>query len=110
MPFLFKKNKLENLSPSMLINIAATYGSPVYVYHTEKITEQYQKLTKAFEKCNAKVFYACKSLTNISILKHLLSLGACLDCVSINEVKLGLLADSISRIYYLLPTALTSMK
>jgi len=36
------------------------------------------------------VFYACKALTNIHILKHLLQLGANLDCVSINEVKLGL--------------------
>jgi diaminopimelate decarboxylase len=37
-------------------------------------------------------FYACKSLTNINILKYVNALGAGLDCVSINEVRPGLLA------------------
>jgi diaminopimelate decarboxylase len=83
---------LENLSHETLHQIALDFGTPVYVYDTEKITNQYNKLTRAFTSCNAKIFYACKALTNISILKHLLSMSACLDCVSINEVKLGLLA------------------
>ncbi len=94
MPFFIKDKiaQLENLSNETLISIAQEFGTPVYIYNTEKITEQYKKLTSAFSSCNAKIFYACKSLTNINILKHLLSLGSCLDCVSINEVKLGLLA------------------
>ena len=83
---------MENLSHETLHQIAIDFGTPVYVYDTEKITRQYNKLTSAFTTCNAKIFYACKALTNINILKHLLSMGACLDCVSINEVKLGLLA------------------
>jgi len=83
---------LKNLTPDLLTAIAHEYGTPVYIYHAEKISEQYQKLSGAFKNCNAKIFYACKSLTNVSILKHMLSLGASLDCVSINEVKLGLLA------------------
>ena len=58
----------------------------------EKISEQYKKLTKAFKGHNTKFFYACKALTNVNILKHLLKLGASLDCVSINEVMLGLKA------------------
>lgn len=83
---------MENLSHETLHQIAIDFGTPVYVYDTAKITGQYNKLTSAFTTCNAKIFYACKALTNINILKHLLSMGACLDCVSINEVKLGLLA------------------
>ncbi|MES2703612.1 MAG: diaminopimelate decarboxylase [Bacteroidota bacterium] len=75
-----------------LTEIAGQFGSPVYVYHAEKITEQYQKLTDAFSGYPTKFFYACKALTNVNILRHLRSLGALLDCVSINEVKLGLLA------------------
>lgn len=80
------------LSPSVLQKIAQEHDTPVYVYHAERISDQYQKLSKAFSNCQSKFFYACKSLTNISILKHIHSLGASLDCVSINEVKLGLLA------------------
>jgi diaminopimelate decarboxylase len=60
------------------------------VYHAEKITEQFQKLQQAFQKSNARFFYASKALTNINILKHILSIGCDVDCSSINEVKLAL--------------------
>ncbi len=82
----------EILTPQQLVSIANEFGTPVYVYHAERIAEQYHKLQNAFKNCNARFFYACKSLTNVNILKYINSLGACLDCVSINEVKLGLMA------------------
>ena len=82
----------NNLSNEELIAIANEYGTPVYIYHAEKIGIQYKKLQTAFAACNARFFYACKSLTNINILKYVQSIGASLDCVSINEVKLGLMA------------------
>ena len=74
-----------------LINIAAEFGTPVYVYDAESIKEQYGKLKNSFLD-NTRFFYACKALTNINILKYVNQLGADLDCVSINEVKLGLKA------------------
>ena len=80
----------ETISSQQLLQIANEFGTPVYVYHAEKITEQFEKLSTAFKGHPTKFFYACKALTNINILKHLLQLGANLDCVSINEVKLGL--------------------
>ncbi|MDB5201747.1 MAG: diaminopimelate decarboxylase [Ferruginibacter sp.] len=83
---------MAQLQGKELISIANEFGTPVYIYHAEKIQEQYKKLTHAFRDCDAKIFYACKSLTNINVLKYILSLGASLDCVSINEVKLGLMA------------------
>jgi len=39
-----------------------------------------------------KIDYAMKALSNLAILKLLKELGAGLDCVSIEEVKLGLAA------------------
>ena len=80
----------QKLTKKQLVNIANQFGTPVYVYHAEKIAEQYHKLVNAFADCNSRFFYACKALTNINILKLMKSLGASLDCVSINEVKLGL--------------------
>lgn len=74
-----------------LITIAAEFGTPVYVYDAESIKEQYGKLKNSFSD-NTRFFYACKALTNINILKYVNQLGADLDCVSINEVKLGLKA------------------
>jgi diaminopimelate decarboxylase len=82
----------KNLTQEQLIAIADEFGTPVYIYHAERIAEQYKKLKKAFSNCNARFFYACKSLTNLNVLKYIQSIGASLDCVSINEVKLGLLA------------------
>lgn len=78
------------ISAQELLDIANEFGTPVYVYHAETITDQFQKLHSAFKGHPTRFFYACKALTNIHILKHLLQLGANLDCVSINEVKLGL--------------------
>ncbi|MEO6548869.1 MAG: diaminopimelate decarboxylase [Ferruginibacter sp.] len=82
----------KNLTHQQLIEIADEFGTPVYVYHAERIAEQYKKLQKAFAGSNVRFFYACKSLTNINVLKYVQSIGASLDCVSINEVKLGLMA------------------
>jgi len=78
------------LSHTKLISIAEEFGTPVYVYHAEKISEQYSKLVNAFKNTDAKFFYACKALTNLSILRHIKSIGANVDCSSINEVKLAL--------------------
>lgn len=89
------------LSNEQLIQAVQQFGTPLYVYHTEKITDQYQKLTNAFAQSNVKIFYACKALTNINILKHLNSLGSNVDCSSINEAKLALYAGfSPDRILY----------
>ncbi|KAI9430946.1 diaminopimelate decarboxylase, partial [Russula earlei] len=82
----------EQLSNQQLIAIAEEFGTPVYVYHAEKITEQYRKLTQAFANQNVVFFYASKALTNVNILKHIKSIGANIDCSSINEVKLALYA------------------
>jgi diaminopimelate decarboxylase len=82
----------HSLTHTQLVELAEKFGTPLYVYHAEKIKEQYQTLEKAFSDTHARFFYACKALTNINVLKYVESLGAGLDCVSINEVKLGLKA------------------
>lgn len=82
----------QSLSHTQLAELANRFGTPLYVYHAEKIKEQYDSLQQAFEGCRAKFFYACKALTNINVLKYVESIGANIDCVSINEVKLALKA------------------
>ncbi|HET9744351.1 MAG TPA: diaminopimelate decarboxylase, partial [Chitinophagaceae bacterium] len=71
---------------------AKEFGTPVYVYHAERIKEQYEKLLSAFNGIDTKFFYAAKALTNINILKYILSIGCNIDCSSVNEVKLALKA------------------
>lgn len=76
---------------TQLLNIANKYGSPLYVYDTDKIESQYNRLTDAFRSVkNLKLNYAVKALSNINILKFFKNIGAGLDTVSIQEVQLGL--------------------
>ena len=82
----------EQLSSSVLTAIAKDFGTPVYVYHAEKIKEQYGKLTAAFSTSDTKFFYACKALTNINVLRYIKSIGCNIDCSSINEVLLAVKA------------------
>lgn len=85
------------LSAKQLTEIADQFGTPVYVYHAEKMQRQLLNLQQAFAQCNARFFYASKALTNINILKLLHQWGANIDCVSINEVKLGLKAGFLPQ-------------
>ncbi|WP_343699959.1 diaminopimelate decarboxylase [Chitinophaga sp.] len=80
------------LSADFLVKVAEEFGTPVYVYHAEKIKIQYEKLKNAFSKADARFFYACKALTNINVLRYINSIGCGLDTVSIQEVQLGLKA------------------
>jgi len=73
-------------------SIAQEFETPVYIYDADKIKRQYETLSSAFAGVNLKVKYAAKSLTNISILKLLKGFGSDLDCVSIQEVEMGLMA------------------
>jgi len=80
----------QSLSQEQLISIANEFGTPVYVYHAEKIKEQYEKLSSAFSILDTRFFYASKALTNVNILKYINLLGSGIDCSSVNEVKLAL--------------------
>ena len=74
-----------------LLDLANKYGSPLYVYDTDKIEAQYKRLTNAFSTVkHLKLNYAVKALSNINILQFFKNLGAGLDTVSIQEVHLGL--------------------
>jgi len=89
------------LSNTELANIADEFGTPLYVYDADKIKEQYNKLTTAFKNTDTVFFYACKALTNINILRYIKSLGANVDCSSINEVRMALHAGfPAERILY----------
>ncbi|HEY0040022.1 MAG TPA: diaminopimelate decarboxylase [Flavisolibacter sp.] len=89
------------LSNTQLTELASRFGTPLYVYHAEKIKEQYEKLRTGFADIDSRFFFACKALTNINILKYVSSLGCGIDCSSINEVKLALHAGvSPDKILY----------
>ena len=68
------------------------FGNPLYVYDLSIIENQYKELKNGFQNIkNFKINFAVKSNSNISILKFMKRLGAGLDTVSIEEVKIGLI-------------------
>jgi len=70
------------------------YKTPLQLYDEDKIVEQINKLKHAFSNdFNFKNFFAVKSTPNINILKIMIENGFGLDCSSINEIKLGQLAN-----------------
>jgi Diaminopimelate decarboxylase len=89
------------LSAPQLEEVAREFGTPVYVYHAERIGEQYERLLNAFEGTDTRFFYAAKALTNINVLRYIKSIGCNVDCSSINEARLALIAGfTPSQILY----------
>jgi diaminopimelate decarboxylase len=83
------KYKIQGLDVS---DIAKQFGTPLYVYDASKVTQQIQRLQKAFESTRIKIKYAAKALTNVSILKLIRKAGAEVEVVSIQEASLALRA------------------
>ncbi len=67
--------------------LANRYGTPLYVYDFNHISQQFIKLKEVFKARKSLICYAVKANSNLSVLKHLKELGAGCDCVSIGEVK-----------------------
>ena len=75
-----------------LEDLVQKYGLPLYVYDSQIIKGQLNRLNEAFKVKNLRINYACKALNNLSVLKLMKQWGTGLDTVSIEEVILGLKA------------------
>ncbi len=87
----FKKNKYT-IGGIPVTDLARKHGSPLYIYDSSVMIQQYERITNAFSGARVKINYACKALTNVNVLKLFRGLGSGLDAVSIQEVELGLKA------------------
>lgn len=76
------------------LDLCAQYGTPLYVYEAGIMKRQYklQRLCNAFSYPQTRFHFACKALTNINVMKLFRTWGAGLDCVSIEEVLMGIKA------------------
>ena len=66
-------------------DIAATLGTPFYVYSAATLTRHYRLFTEALSPLPHLVCFAIKSLSNVAVLKLLGDLGAGMDVVSGGE-------------------------
>ena len=72
--------------------LAKEYGTPLYVYDFDYMTQQYTELKDAFRGRKSIVAYAVKANSNLSVIKHFAKMGSGADCVSIGEVRRAFLA------------------
>jgi diaminopimelate decarboxylase len=87
-------NKFTTKEESMIPfhELALSYGTPLYVYDFDAMTQQFERLKEAFRGKKSILAYAVKANSNLSVIKHFASLGSGADCVSIGEVRRALMA------------------
>ncbi len=81
---------MNNIQGITFQQLADKYHAPFYVYDTDVIKANYERFCSAFDVKALKINYACKALSNISILKLFKKMGSGLDCVSIQEIRSGI--------------------
>ena len=89
--FLRREGKLTCDGVS-LAEIAASVGTPVYVYSRALIEQNYRRFDAAFSSVPNLVCYAAKANSNLAILRCLAALGAGADVVSGGELRAAIAA------------------
>jgi diaminopimelate decarboxylase len=75
---------VSDWSHKKLLSLVEKYGTPLYVVDLDRIRQNYQRLSSAFE--GADIYYAAKANTSGAILQTLENLGAGIECVSAGEL------------------------
>lgn len=84
---LHYEHKRLALSGVDLGELAAEYGTPLYVYSGEDIRARVQLLTEAFGSLAPAICYAVKANSSLALLKLLGELGCGFDIVSAGELE-----------------------
>ncbi|MCC5926154.1 MAG: diaminopimelate decarboxylase [Bacteroidetes bacterium] len=88
-------------SPDTLSNLAAVYGTPLYVYDSSMIRQRCQTLAAAFKGLPVKWLYAIKANDNPHVLKVIKDEGFGFDTVSFEEALLSLkIGQRPEKIFY----------
>jgi diaminopimelate decarboxylase len=73
-------------------DLAASFGTPLYVYSRDILTRNYEAYDRAFAPVRHRICYAVKANASGAILRALAALGAGADIVSGGELKAALRA------------------
>ncbi len=82
--FIYKNGVLHAEDVS-LTEIAASVGTPFYVYSTATLERHFAVFDEALEGLDHKIFYAMKANGNLAVLRTLAAMGAGMDVVSGGE-------------------------
>jgi diaminopimelate decarboxylase len=82
---------LESVS---LDELAAKFGTPLYVYSMETLRQNWQAWANALKGRNAQIHYAVKANSNVGVLSAFARLGAHFDIVSVGELTRVIMAGA----------------
>ncbi|WP_136687674.1 diaminopimelate decarboxylase [Halorhabdus amylolytica] len=77
--------RLADWDHDRLLDLAAEYGTPLYVLDPERVAENYRRFDAAFP--DAEVMYAAKAHTGRAALSTLLDTGATIECAARGELQ-----------------------
>ena len=77
--------RLADWDHDRLLDLAAEYGTPLYVLDPERVAENYRRFDAAFP--DAEVMYAAKAHTGRAVLSTLLDAGATIECAARGELQ-----------------------
>lgn len=84
--FSYQKGELfcEGVSVQAL---AAKYGTPLYIYSQQTLSDHFQKLDGALQPLDHRICFAVKANSNLAVLRVLANLGSSFDIVSEGELR-----------------------
>jgi diaminopimelate decarboxylase len=85
-PFVYR-NRTLHCDGVDLTTLADKYGTPLYVYSAEQITQRFQLFQQAFANRPHTICYAVKANSSLAILRLLAKQGAGFDIVSGGELE-----------------------
>ncbi|NPV38726.1 MAG: diaminopimelate decarboxylase [Brevinematales bacterium] len=88
-PYEIENNQLS-IGGIKVSELVSEFGSPLYVYNESVIRDRYTTLVNAIPYPHKRLHYAMKANSNLRILKLFLEMGAYIDAVSLEEVRLAL--------------------
>src|ERR1700744_5054461 len=68
-------------------SLAKKFGTPLYVYSQNTVTDHFQKLDSALAPLDHLICFAMKANSNLSVMRVLANLGSGFDVVSAGELQ-----------------------
>jgi diaminopimelate decarboxylase len=88
------RNSILHVEELPVPDLAAQFGTPLYLYSKQTLTDAVQRFRRAFEPFQPEIHYAVKANANPYIVRCLLEMGLGVDVVSGGELELAWLAGA----------------
>ena len=89
-------NEHPALPDELLMEVAARFGTPTFLYDLTRVTAQAERLQRAFP--TARLHYAVKANANGALLRHIANLGMGAEALTLGELERSLRSERSSSL------------